>query len=64
MGRCSVNGPHPKDEEYQTLLADGFKGWRLSIEGLVARPVSFSLEELKGMPAETHIMLRLRGGLA
>ena len=52
-----VNGPHPTDEKYLALLADGFKGWRLSIEGLVARPVSFSLEELKRLPAESHILL-------
>jgi DMSO/TMAO reductase YedYZ molybdopterin-dependent catalytic subunit len=52
-----VNGPHPTDEKYLALLADGFKNWRLSVEGLVARPVSFSLEELKGLPAESHITL-------
>lgn len=52
-----VNGPHPTDEKYRAFLADGFKGWRLSIEGLVARPVSFSLEELKRLPAESHITL-------
>jgi DMSO/TMAO reductase YedYZ molybdopterin-dependent catalytic subunit len=52
-----VNGPHPVDESYRALLADGFKDWRLSVEGLVARPVSFSLEELKRLPAESHILL-------
>jgi DMSO/TMAO reductase YedYZ molybdopterin-dependent catalytic subunit len=52
-----VNGPAPKDEAYHSLLADGFKRWRLKVEGLVARPTSFSLEELKGFPAESHILL-------
>jgi DMSO/TMAO reductase YedYZ molybdopterin-dependent catalytic subunit len=52
-----VNGPAPKDEVYQDLRADGFKRWRLKVEGLVARPASFSLEELKGLPAESHILL-------
>jgi Oxidoreductase molybdopterin binding domain len=52
-----VNGPHPTDEKYLALLADGFKNWRLSIEGLVARPMSFSLEELRRLPAESHITL-------
>jgi DMSO/TMAO reductase YedYZ molybdopterin-dependent catalytic subunit len=52
-----VNGPHPADEAYQGLLADGFRDWRLQVEGLIARPTSFSLEELKGMAAESHIML-------
>jgi DMSO/TMAO reductase YedYZ molybdopterin-dependent catalytic subunit len=52
-----VNGPAPKDEAYQGLLADGFKRWGLKVEGLVARPASFSLAELKGLPAESHILL-------
>ncbi|MBI2186369.1 MAG: molybdopterin-dependent oxidoreductase [Acidobacteria bacterium] len=52
-----VNGPHPKDEEYLRLLADGFRDWRLSIEGLVARPLSLSLDELRRLPAESHILL-------
>jgi DMSO/TMAO reductase YedYZ molybdopterin-dependent catalytic subunit len=52
-----VNGPHPTDEKYLALLADGFKNWRLSVEGFVLRPISFSLEELKRLPAESHITL-------
>jgi DMSO/TMAO reductase YedYZ molybdopterin-dependent catalytic subunit len=52
-----VNGPHPVDEKYLGFLANGFKDWRLSVEGLVARPGSFSLEELKRLPAESHILL-------
>jgi DMSO/TMAO reductase YedYZ molybdopterin-dependent catalytic subunit len=52
-----VNGPAPKDEAYRQLLADDFKDWRLKIEGLVARPASFSLEELRDLPAESHILL-------
>jgi DMSO/TMAO reductase YedYZ molybdopterin-dependent catalytic subunit len=52
-----VNGPAPADEKYRGLLANGFKDWRLQVEGLIARPTSFSLEELKRLPAESHIML-------
>jgi DMSO/TMAO reductase YedYZ molybdopterin-dependent catalytic subunit len=52
-----VNGPAPVDETYRGLLADGFKDWRLQVEGLIARPTSFSLEELKRLPMESHIML-------
>jgi DMSO/TMAO reductase YedYZ molybdopterin-dependent catalytic subunit len=52
-----VNGPAPTDETYQRLLANGFKNWRLQVEGLVARPTSFSLEELQRLPAESHVML-------
>jgi DMSO/TMAO reductase YedYZ molybdopterin-dependent catalytic subunit len=52
-----VNGPAPRDEAYRSLLADGFKDWRLKVEGLVGRPASFSLEELRAFPAESHILL-------
>ena len=52
-----VNGPHPTDENYRKLLANGFRDWRLLIEGLVGRPASLSLEELKRLPSESHIIL-------
>jgi DMSO/TMAO reductase YedYZ molybdopterin-dependent catalytic subunit len=52
-----VNGPAPLDETYRAMLADGFTDWRLQVEGLVARPASFSLDELKRLPAESYILL-------
>jgi len=52
-----VNGPHPQNADYARLLAGGFEDWRLSVEGLVARPAEFSLTELKNMPYESHILL-------
>ena len=52
-----VNGPAPKDEAFRALAAGGFMDWRLQIEGLIAKPASFSLEELKRLPAESHILL-------
>jgi DMSO/TMAO reductase YedYZ molybdopterin-dependent catalytic subunit len=50
-----VSGPQPKTEPYQQLLAGGFKDWRLTIDGLVARPAQLSLEDIKRMPARTQI---------
>jgi DMSO/TMAO reductase YedYZ molybdopterin-dependent catalytic subunit len=50
-----VVGEPPKDETYQRLSARGFAEWRLKIDGLVARPSSFSLEELKGFPSRSQI---------
>ena len=50
-----VSGPQPKEDDYQRLKRDGFKDWRLTIDGLVARPSSFSLEEIKRMPARSQI---------
>lgn len=40
---------------YERLLADGFSGWRLVIEGSVDRPGTYSLANLKRMPSRTQI---------
>lgn len=50
-----VNGPPPEDPAYQHHLAHGFREWRLEVDGLVARPASFSLAGLKGFPSRTQI---------
>ena len=52
---CPVNGPPPESETYHRLLAGGFADWRLTIDGLVARPASFSLADLKRFPSRSHI---------
>ncbi len=50
-----VNGEPPKGETFQRLRAGNFAEWRLTVDGLVARPASFSLAELKGYPSSTQI---------
>jgi DMSO/TMAO reductase YedYZ molybdopterin-dependent catalytic subunit len=50
-----VNGPPPELAAYQRLMADGFRDWRLTVDGLVGRPRSFSLTDLKGYPSRTQI---------
>jgi len=50
-----VNGQPPKDDSYRSQLARKFEDWRLDIDGLVARPASFSLADLKGFPSRTQI---------
>lgn len=52
-----VNGDPPKTEMYQRLLHSDFADWRLIVDGLVARPSSFTLEELKRLPSQTQITL-------
>ena len=37
----------PTTPAYQALLADGFRGYRLDVDGLVDRPLSFSIDDLK-----------------
>jgi DMSO/TMAO reductase YedYZ molybdopterin-dependent catalytic subunit len=50
-----VNGKHPETEPYQRLLHGQFADWRLIVDGMVAHPASFSLDELKRMPSQTNI---------
>jgi len=52
-----VNGPHPEDDEYMALLVDSFRNWRLAVEGIVDRPMSFSLEDLRRLPSDRRILL-------
>jgi DMSO/TMAO reductase YedYZ molybdopterin-dependent catalytic subunit len=42
-------------DAYRRLHDQSFAGWRLSVEGRVAAPRSFSLAELKQLPARTQI---------
>ncbi|MGH6923023.1 MAG: molybdopterin-binding protein [Propylenella sp.] len=44
-----------QDEAYHALFDSGFAGWRLPVTGLVERPLSLSLEELRNMPSRTQI---------
>lgn len=45
----------PADAEYQRLKANGFRDYRLLVEGLVERPLSLSLEDLRRRPSRTQI---------
>jgi DMSO/TMAO reductase YedYZ molybdopterin-dependent catalytic subunit len=45
----------PDDDNYRALAANGFRDWRLTVDGLVETPLSLSLDELKAMPARTQI---------
>jgi len=50
-----VNGDPPEDEIYQRSLAQGFAQWRLTIDGLVVRPQSLSLADLKALTRSSQI---------
>lgn len=50
-----VNHEHPDDDPYKRLLDGKFVDWRLYVDGLVARPSAFSLDELKLMPTSSQI---------
>jgi DMSO/TMAO reductase YedYZ molybdopterin-dependent catalytic subunit len=50
-----ANGAPPTDDEFRRLQAGGFADWRLAVDGMVARPASFSLAELKSYPSRSQI---------
>lgn len=41
---------NPDTEAYRALWREGFRAWRLRVDGLVARPLSLSLAQLHAMP--------------
>src|SRR5271156_5356209 len=47
----------PLNEAYKRLQAGGFADWRLTIDGMVARPGSFSLHQLKSYPSQSQITM-------
>ena len=49
------NGGPPEDDTFRRLLAGRFADWRLMVDGMVDRPASFSLTELKGLPSRSQI---------
>jgi len=54
--RFRVNGTHnPNTPDYTAMVAENFAHWRLQVGGLVARPLSLSIAQLRGAPARTQI---------
>jgi len=50
-----ANGEGPRMEAFTRLQEGGFAGWRLAVDGMVARPASFSIAELKSHPSRSQI---------
>lgn len=49
------NSTAPKQDDYQRHLASGFRDWTLTIDGLVERPASYTLDGLKRLPVSSQI---------
>ncbi len=45
----------PQNDEYLDLADDEFKDWKLEIRGLVERPYSLTMDELRALPSRTQI---------
>jgi len=52
-----ANEMAPPGDEFKRLQAGGFADWRLSINGMVAKPASFSLDRLRSYPSRSQITM-------
>ena len=52
-----ANPVDPLGEEFKRFQSEGFVDWRLVVDGMIARPASFSVAELKSFPARTQITM-------
>ena len=52
-----ANDIAPPSEAFKRLQAGGFADWRLAVNGMVDRPGSFSLAQLKSYPSRSQITL-------
>jgi DMSO/TMAO reductase YedYZ molybdopterin-dependent catalytic subunit len=50
-----ANGTAPLTDAFKRFQADGFRRWTLSVDGLVARPTSLSLDDLRHLPVRNQI---------
>ena len=50
-----ANESSPPTEDFKRLQAGGFADWRLVIGGLVARPTSLSLADIRSYPSRNRI---------
>lgn len=50
-----ANETPPFNEAFKRHRANGFSDWRLTVDGMVARPASLSLSDLRSLPAHSQI---------
>jgi DMSO/TMAO reductase YedYZ molybdopterin-dependent catalytic subunit len=50
-----ANAVDPLGDDFKRLQQAGFADWRLTVDGMAARPASFSLAELRSFPSRSQI---------
>ena len=53
--RPLANEVAPFGDEFKRHQAEGFRNWRLVVDGMVERPAAFSVDQLKTYPAHSQI---------
>jgi DMSO/TMAO reductase YedYZ molybdopterin-dependent catalytic subunit len=49
------NEVEPLGDKFQRLQDGGFTGWRLAVDGMVARPGAFTVDQIKSFPRGSQI---------
>jgi len=52
-----ANEVDPLGDEFKRLQAASFVDWRVTVDGMAARPASFSLAEIRSFPSSTQITM-------
>ena len=52
-----ANEVAPLGDEFNRLQSGGFMDWKLTVDGMAARPTSFSLAEIKSFPTSSHVTM-------
>jgi len=52
-----ANEVAPLGDDFNRLQAANFVDWRLTVDGMAARPATFSLAEIRSFPASSHITM-------
>lgn len=52
-----ANAVDPLGDEFKRLQAGGFADWRLVVDGMAARPATFSLAEIRSFPTSSHVTM-------
>ncbi len=50
-----ANAVDPLGDEFKSMEDARFAGWRLAVDGLVARPAAFSLDQIRSFPRRSQI---------
>src|SRR5271163_2789038 len=50
-----ANEIEPFTDKFKSLQAGKFADWRVSVDGMVARPASYSIDQLKSYPSHSQI---------
>jgi DMSO/TMAO reductase YedYZ molybdopterin-dependent catalytic subunit len=45
----------PQSEDYRALVENNFRNYRLTVDGLVERPLSLTLDDVRALPSRTQI---------